>query len=165
MTKRLNGSLALRRDNDYNYSKYASSFVPEKGEVCLVDTTDQGLCAKVGDGVSSYGDLEFTNLIFERVNFQEKNAYVLGKLVTPNLNKIYIDIENPNNLYYYNGFGYTLIGSHVSTATPDTAGIVKLYKTKGQNEDGTMTQKAITDNLNKKVEASVDAEEELVIFN
>lgn len=120
---------------------------------------------KVGDGVSSYGDLEFTNLIFERVKFQEKNAYALGKLVTPNLNKIYIDIENPNNLYYYNGFGYTLIGSQVLTATPDTAGIVKLYKTKGQNEDGTMTQKAITDNLNKKVEASVNAEEELVIFN
>lgn len=33
---------------------------------------------------------------------------------------------------------------------------MKLYNTIGQNEDGTMTQKAITDELNEKIEIELD---------
>lgn len=59
----------LRRDNDYNYEKVKDSFIPKKGEVCLVDTARQGLCVIVGDGVSTYGSLEYENTIFQRVYF------------------------------------------------------------------------------------------------
>lgn len=38
-----------------------------------------------------------------------------------------------------------------SIATDQVAGLMKLYTTSGNNEDGTMTQKAITDQLNSKV--------------
>ena len=41
--------IRLRRDNDYNYAKIKDTFIPASGEVCLVDTAKQGLCAVVGD--------------------------------------------------------------------------------------------------------------------
>lgn len=52
-----------------------------------------------------------------------------------------------------------------ATATDTKAGIMKLYTTIGQNSDGTMTQKAITDELNEKVEIALNIEEELLIFS
>jgi hypothetical protein len=42
---------------------------------------------------------------------------------------------------------------------------MKLYSTIGDNEDGTMTQKAITQELGEKVEVALDIEEELLIFH
>jgi hypothetical protein len=51
-----------------------------------------------------------------------------------------------------------------TTATDTTPGIMKLYSTTGQNTDGTMTQKAITDELEEKVEVEVIHSEELLIF-
>ena len=42
---------------------------------------------------------------------------------------------------------------------------MKLYNGVGQNTDGTMTQKAITDELDTKVELTLKEEEELVIFS
>ena len=41
---------------------------------------------------------------------------------------------------------------------------MKLYSTIGENVDGTMTQKAITDVLNAKVGATVNLEDETAIF-
>ena len=41
---------------------------------------------------------------------------------------------------------------------------MKLYSTTGENVDGTMTQKAITDELNTKISASVNLEDETVVF-
>jgi hypothetical protein len=41
---------------------------------------------------------------------------------------------------------------------------MKLYTTIGDNEDGTMTQKAITDELDDKVEVEINKDEELLIF-
>lgn len=158
----------LRRDNDYNYEKAKDSFIPKKGEICLVDTARQGLCVIVGDGVSTYGSLEYENTIFQRVYF------IGGKIfkdadgiqeITPNENKIYIDANNTNDLYYYNGVEFVLIGpGSLPTASAETAGIMKLYSTTGENVDGTMTQKAITDELNTKVSASVNLEDETVVF-
>jgi hypothetical protein len=52
-----------------------------------------------------------------------------------------------------------------TTATDTTPGIMKLYSTTGQNTDGTMTQKAITDELEEKVEVTLNIEEELIIFS
>jgi hypothetical protein len=41
---------------------------------------------------------------------------------------------------------------------------MKLYSTTGQNVDGTMTQKSITDELDLRTKTSVDTDKELLIF-
>lgn len=164
-TKRVEAIFKLRRDNDYNYEKVKDTFIPAKGEVCLVDTARLGLCVKVGDGVSTYGSLEYVNTIFQMVTFVEGKAFVNDKEIAPSGNKIYIDANNTNDLYYYNGVEFVLIGpGSLPTASAETAGIMKLYSTTGENVDGTMTQKAITDYLNTKVSASVNLEDETVVF-
>jgi hypothetical protein len=163
--KRVEAIFKLRRDNDYNYEKVKDTFIPAKGEVCLVDTARLGLCVKVGDGVSTYGSLEYVNTIFQMVTFVEGKVFINDKEITPNGNKIYIDANNTNDLYYYNGVEFVLIGpGSLPTASAGTAGIMKLYSTTGENVDGTMTQKAITDELNTKVSASVNLEDETVVF-
>ena len=163
--KRVEAIFKLRRDNDYNYEKVKDTFIPAKGEVCLVDTARLGLCVKVGDGVSTYGSLEYVNTIFQMVTFVEGKAFINDKEITPNGNKIYIDANNINDLYYYNGVEFVLIGpGSLPTASAETAGIMKLYSTTGENVDGTMTQKAITDELNTKISASVNLEDETVVF-
>ena len=43
--------------------------------------------------------------------------------------------------------------------------MVKLYSTTGQNIDGTMTQKAITDELDLRYKTSVDSNNELLVFS
>ena len=78
-TKRVEAIFKLRRDNDYNYEKVKDTFIPAKGEVCLVDTARLGLCVKVGDGVSTYGSLEYVNTIFQMVTFVEGKAFVNDK--------------------------------------------------------------------------------------
>ena len=164
-TKRVEAIFKLRRDNDYNYEKVKDTFIPAKGEVCLVDTARLGLCVKVGDGVSTYGSLEYVNTIFQMVTFVEGKAFVNDKEIAPSGNKIYIDANNTNDLYYYNGVEFVLIGSgSLPAASAETAGIMKLYSTTGENVDGTMTQKAITDELNTKISASVNLEDETIVF-
>ena len=43
MNKLFNTIIRLRRDNDYNYAKIKDTFVPAKGEPCLVDTAKKAL--------------------------------------------------------------------------------------------------------------------------
>ena len=165
--KIVNAVIACRRDNDYNYAKVATTFIPKSGEICLVDTSRQGLCAIVGDGSATYGDLLangyvndifikgfYLNGTFYNVKENPTDANILDK----NINKIYIDLNN-NNIYYYDGKNFVLIGiGNLPTASADTAGVVKMYNVTGSNEDGTMTQKSITEELEKKVEVSVNGE-------
>ena len=166
--KLVNSVIKLRRDNDYNYNKVKDTFIPSRGEVCLVDTARQGLCAVVGDGISTYGELKYVNSIFEKVYFigdkiYEDKEYTIEFI--PNVNKIYIDIGHNNSLYYYNGEEFVLLQTgDLPIASELEPGIMKLYNTTGKNIDGTMTQKAISDELGHKLTASVDLEEENIIF-
>jgi len=57
----LNAVIQLRRDNDYNFKKVENSFIPANGEVVLVDTAKDGLRAKVGDGFSTFAQLQYTD--------------------------------------------------------------------------------------------------------
>ena len=50
--------LALRRDVE---SAFPADFIPLKGEVLLVDTTSDGLRSKIGDGVTPYSNLVYTD--------------------------------------------------------------------------------------------------------
>lgn len=166
--KIVNAVIACRRDNDYNYAKVATTFIPKSGEICLVDTSQQGLCAIVGDGSATYGDLlakGYVNDIFIKGFYLNGTFYNVKEnptdvnILDKNVNKIYIDLNNKNNIYYYDGENFVLIGiGNLPTASADTAGVVKMYNVTGSNEDGTMTQKSITEELEKKVEVSVNGE-------
>lgn len=166
--KIINAVIACRRDNDYNYAKVATTFIPKSGEICLVDTSRQGLCAIVGDGSATYGDLlanGYVNDIFIKGFYLNGTFYNVKEnptdvnILDKNVNKIYIDLNNKNNIYYYDGENFVLIGiGNLPTASADTAGVVKMYNVTGSNEDGTMTQKSITEELKKKVEVSVNGE-------
>lgn len=163
------GIIKLRRDNYFNYEKIKDTFIPANGEICLVDTARDGLRAVCGDGVHTFGELDFFGELLVRGYYYNGKFYsdssyenlVLGSTV-----KIYIDL-NKGGLYYFDGEHYQSVAGEgpIPTATSDTPGIMKLYDSIGDNIDGTMTQKAITDELDDKVEISLNLEEETLIFS
>ena len=167
----INTVIQLRRDNDYNFEKIKNTFVPANGEVVLVDTARNGLRAKVGDGFSTYAQLQFTDADIRNAvlhGFLKDDVFYKDKIysvpMTAMINKIYID-DNEYKIYYYNGSTYKNIQTTFTTATDVEPGLVKLYSTTGQNTDGTMTQKAITDELDLRYKATIDSGNELLVFS
>lgn len=170
MKRKIEATIRLRRDNDYNFEPIKNKFVPANGEVVLVDTAKDGLRAKVGDGVSTYAELQFTD---EDIRNTVQQGYydngIFYKDITKQtpfqtmINKIYID-KIHSKIYYYDGIEYLPIDASLTTASADMAGAMKLYSTIGQNTDGTMTQKSITDELVVRFKTDVDADNELLIF-
>lgn len=169
MVKTLKTIIQLRRDNDYNYEKVKDT-VLLNGEIWLVDTSRDGLRAKVGDGVHTYAQLDFEDTQYVRRGYYDKdntkkfyyeNSYT--NEMEASTNSIYIDASR-SKIYYYDG-AYISIDDTLPTATAEIAGVAKLYSTTGQNTDGAMSQKAITDELNKKVEASVNTDDEMLILS
>ena len=166
---KLNSIIRLRRDNDYNYEKIKDKFIPAKGEICLVDTARDGLKAVCGDGKSTFGELKFLGELIVKGYYYEGYFYsdiahtdsLIGSTI-----KLYIDLHK-GGIYHYDGTfkALTSVSATAQLATEETAGIMKLYQTTGQNIDGTMSQKAITDELDDKVEALVKPDEELLIFS
>lgn len=169
--KKIEAVIQLRRDNDYNFERVKNTFVPENGEVVLVDTAKDGLRAKVGNGYSTYAELNFTDADLRNAvihgylknnNFYRDLGYTV--LISPMINKIFID-DSSNKIYYYDGNSYQSIQNTFTTASSIEPGLVKLYSTTGQNVDGTMTQKAITDELDLRYKAAIDSENELLVFS
>ena len=171
----LNVRFKLKRDNDYNYEKVKDTFIPLSGEVCLVDVAGYGLRTKVGDGLSTFAQLPYAdepilqsidNVIVKGYLYQEKfySDIEYTRLLQNAVGRIYIDIIS-GKLYTYNGIKFETFTDKLPNATENTAGVVKLYNSLGQNTDGTMTQQAITNELNEKFEMDVIAEEEMVIFD
>ena len=177
----------VRRDNEFNYP---NDFVPELYEICFVDTVDTGLRAKLGDGVTQWVYLPYIDqYVYDEIkSIVIAGYYKDGVFYTDSeytiecpaiVNTIYIDIPY-SEVYVFNGMRYVPIQSDTRPATAETAGIMKLYNTTGQNVDGTMTQKAITNgldtistdlsvistDLNTKISATVDAgDRELLILS
>ena len=60
--KTVNAVIRLRRDSEVDFEKVKDTFVPANGEMILVDTTNDGLRVKIGDGVSTFAELDYTNL-------------------------------------------------------------------------------------------------------
>ena len=166
----INAILRLRRDNDYNYAKIKDTFIPANGEICLVDTARSGLRAVCGDGVSTFGQLEYIGESFQQAYWDHitETFYYDKKLTQEIINKkenvLYLDIDS-SQLYYYTGFEFKLIEMNLPTASETVLGVLKLYDSTGDNIDGTMTQRAITEELDTKVELSLKEDEELVIFS
>lgn len=154
-------NICLRRDNHFNYK---SDFVPQYGEVCLVDTAKDGLRVVCGDGVTTFNNLEYFDDFIIRGYFKDNKMYKdlkYTQILTGVVQKLYIDLDS-YQLYVFDGTDYIEI--KVVTANEEVSGTMKLYSSVGQNTDGTMTQKAITDELNKKFEMDVSPEQELIVF-
>lgn len=167
----IDATICLRRDNDYNFDAIKNRFIPASGEVILVDTARDGLRAKVGDGYSTYAELQFIDEDLR--NPVQQGYYIDGVFyreiekhnILPNaINKIYID-KQCSRIYYFNGEKYVPLDAQFSTAAADVAGIMKLYTTTGYNVDGTMTQKAITDEFDLRYKATINDDDELLIFS
>lgn len=162
----INAVLRLRRDNDYNYAKIKDTFIPANGEICLVDTARNGLRAVCGDGVSTFGHLKFMNDFIQQGYYKEDNFYEDADCTIQILaytTRLYIDLKT-SQLYYFNGENYEKLNKDLNLASEELAGVMKLYSTTGDNEDGTMTQRAITKELSEKFELTINADEELIIF-
>lgn len=167
----LNATIQLRRDNDYNFKKVENFFVPANGEVVLVDTAKDGLRAKVGDGYSTFAQLQYTDAdlrnpvlhgYYYNSGFYQDTMHTIP--MARMMNKIYID-DSVRKVYYFDGTNYICIQDHLVNATSDIPGIVKLYNETGYNIDGTMTQKAITDELDLRYKADIDSDNELLVFS
>lgn len=171
MVKRFETVIQLRRDNDYNFERIKDTFIPSNGEVVLVDTARDGLRAKVGDGYSTYAQLNFTDQDLRNTVlhgwFKDDIFYqdeILSVPMNPMVNKIYID-NFTNTLYFHDGQHYvTFKPPTFNTATATDPGAMKLYNTVGYNVDGTMTQKAITEELDVRYKTEIDDDNELLIF-
>lgn len=168
-------NIALRRDNDYNYKKIENTFVPINGEVCLIDVAGYGLRAKVGNGINTLAQLPYTDeAVLYSINSMIVKGYLYqgqfykdaehSELLEALTGRIYIDVIT-SRLYTYSGLEYETVVANLPNATAEIAGLVKLYNTTGQNTDGSMTQKSITDELNEKFEMGVVPEEEMLIFD
>lgn len=162
----INAIIRLRRDNDYNYEKIKDTFVPANGEICLVDTARNGLRAVCGDGVSTFGKLKYVNDFIQYGYYHEGNFYEdfsFSVEVDAYTTRLYIDLKT-SQLYYFNGKTYQKLNANLELASEQLAGVMKLYSTTGDNEDGTMTQRAITKELGEKVELTINMDEEMIIF-
>jgi hypothetical protein len=167
--------VTLRRDNDYNYKSIETTYVPTNNEICLVDIAGYGIRVKIGDGESTFAELSYIdepilknidsliikgyfyqNKFYSDLNHSEELQGIVGR--------IYIDAAS-SRLYTYDGVSYNVQLNKLPNATAEVAGMVKLYDTTGQNTDGTMTQRAITDELDDKFEMLVDKDDELLIFD
>lgn len=166
-TKRINGIALLRRDTESNYEKVATKFIPENGEICLVDTST-GLRAKVGDGIHFFKDLSYTggnndNIVLDGYFFNNKfyTDSTYTQEITGEDKHIYINKNSKGSLFFFNNGEYEAVNPE---ATDNVAGIMKLYQTYGQNTDGTISQKIITDGMNAiKLELDGSEEECLVL--
>ena len=161
----------IRRDNESNYKQKT----PANNEICLVDVAGYGLRVKIGDGTTAFTELNYLdeqllhsidNVIIKGYFYQEQFYADAAhtELIESKSSRLYIDAAS-SRLYTYNGSSYEPLKTHLPTANATVSGVVKLYDTVGQNTDGTMTQKAITDELDEKVEMRVDKEEETLILD
>lgn len=158
--QKLNTRLQLRRADISIYDSHPD-FIPLNGEVCIVDDADGELKLKIGDGDSTFQDLDWTfakviSGYFYQGEFYYNEAHTqrVGKFK----NTIYIELIK-KAIYFYDGQQYLKVLSDVGPATPTEAGIMKLYTEVGHNTDGTMDQNSITNTV------TMTAVGETIIFN
>ena len=163
--------VVIRRDNEYNYRQKT----PANNEICLVDVPGAGLRVKIGDGESTFTELPYIDeVVLKSIDnviikgyFYQDSFYAdasHAEVLAPLTGRIYIDTVS-SKLYTYNGTKYEVQKTSLPNATAEVAGIVKLYDQVGQNIDGTMTQRAITDELDDKIEMLVHKDQEMLEFD
>lgn len=95
----------------------------------------------------------------------------LSNIISANYDESIIGLSIDGQVVTYikgDGSIHTIITQDTDTTysigTDTTTGLTKLYATTGSAEDGTMTQKAIKTELDKKVGIDIDASQNMLIF-
>lgn len=126
-------------------------FTPLEGEIIVYNTDETHVSPrlKIGDGVNLVNNLPFT------IDYNETiiGLSVDGTTVT------YIKGDGSVHCFETQDTNTTY-----SLATDEVTGLTRLYATTGNNTDGTMTQKAIKTELDKKVGVTIDAAQGALIF-
>ena len=163
----------LWKDTDENFESIKDSLIPLDGEIIIVETANDGIRYKVGNGKSTYAELAFAD---QTIRDQLSGIVVQGYYhegqfftstahdikIVPYSYKLYIDLPN-DKLYFYSDDDKTYHSLvELPTASATKAGIMKLYDTTGDNEDGTMTQKSITSEIAKKFAVTAGTDEDLI---
>lgn len=152
--KQMNAVLKLRRDSQNNFER--SNIILQKGEIALVTTPFSGTQIKVGDGISRFNDLNYTNLGLLVEGFKQSDTVFLypdnGTVVNPENHLLFLD-RNTGFMYYWDHYNnkYMYVNRDaVPAADASTAGIAKLYQTvDGDNIDGSVTQAAVRGSFSK----------------
>lgn len=136
---------------------------PLRGEPLWETDTNK---LKIGDGVNNYEDLPYitgdgsTSSDLVRIGYYDSEADVFWKEQTkvnalPRLTtSLYLD-KASTFVYYLQDNKYTEL---FGLANKNTYGLSKLYDSTGQNIDGSITQKALTDSFNNIVDVSEEDE-------
>ena len=137
---------------------------PLRGEPIWETDTNK---LKIGDGKTNYEDLPYitgdggsTSSDLIMVGYYDNETDIFWKEPTkvnalPRLTtSLYID-KLSTFVYYLQNNKYTSV---FGLASKDSYGLSKLYNSTGQNIDGTMTQKALTDSFNNIVDVSEEDE-------
>lgn len=169
----INTRVRLWKDTDENFESIKDSLIPLDGEIIIVVTENDEYRYKIGDGKTTYENLPFADqYIRDQISgivvqgyYHESQFYTTTSYdikIVPYDYKLYIDRPS-NSIYYYSEVDesyHSLVDVPVASET--TAGVMKLYKTTGNNEDGTMTQQSITSEIAKKFVVSAGKDEDLI---
>lgn len=122
--------------------------------------------------IHNHDDIYYTESEVDE-KFDEISSTIidLSTATSTNYNESIIGLSiDGQTITYIKGDGsiHTMITQDTNTeyflATDETTGLTKLYTTVGSAEDGTMTQKAIKTELDKKVGVAVDDSQNTLIF-
>ena len=181
MEKKLSTRIVHKHDIEANWLK-AVNFVPKQGELVVYDIDDNYNYerVKIGDGVTTVSDLPFIDARkadvghIHEVNDVDGLSDVISELsdsILVNYDESIIGLSVDGCVITYikgDGSEHTIITQDTDTTyslgTDTVTGLTKLYATIGSAEDGTMTQKAIKTELDKKVGVSVDNAQNALIF-
>lgn len=107
---------------------------------------------KIGDGSTAWNDLEYFDGdgsgafcvyrgYYYNGHFYSDSTYAEDKRLPESTSCVYVDENVKGTVYTWDGDSFQ---RSTQDASDTQAGILKMYSTGGQNIDGTMTQKAIT---------------------
>lgn len=127
---------------------------------------------KIGDGSTNVANLPFIDEpALDLIDEVSDALTTLSGSVSTNYNESIIALSvNGTTVTYVKGDGSTHsfetqdTNTTYSLGTDEVTGLTKLYATTGNAEDGTMTQKAIKTELDKKVGVQIDDSSNTLIF-
>lgn len=114
--------------------------------------------SNITDKPDFYTEAEIDALLNDKASVTDYNESIIG-LSVDGTTVTYIKGDGTSHSFQTQDTNTTY-----SLATDETTGLVKLYATTGSAEDGTMTQKAIKTELDKKVGVSIDSAQNMLIF-
>lgn len=177
MAKEIKARFAQKIDTAENWLK-ATGFIPYEGELLIISDYNNLIVA--GDGKSNAAALVSAAIVDLPVHDskigaipEDKTVYEFVEdeaLAVYNKSVIALSVEGRIVTYITgDGKSHTFETQDTNTVyklgTDSETGLTKLYATIGSAEDGTMTQKAISDELNKKVGVTIENGSTLKFFN